>query len=278
MGGTENPLSDQVPWLLAIAAVSTLVLVWWELRSRNPLLPVSLYRRGPFVATIVANVCLGAVLMVAMVNVPVVVALTENPDRASSISAIMLAPFTVAIATASLVADTISRRFGHRMVMASGVALASLGCLLVSALLQGNVWNMIPGLIVGGMGIGLLLPALGTLPIQLAHASERGAAASSALMFRLLGMTVGVSTLTAIGVRRLQILAGRLDPIVREPDESTASYLNRQREFIVDHAIPLSVQVIQETFVAAAIIALAAGVPIYVLARFFREGDNLRHD
>jgi MFS family permease len=278
MGGTENPLSDQVPWLLAVAAISALVLAWWELRSRNPLLPVSLYRRGPFVATIVANVCLGAVLMVAMVNVPVVVALTENPDRASSISAIMLAPFTVAIAAASLAADTVSWRLGHRMVMGTGVVLACLGCLLIAILLQDSVWRMIPGLIVGGMGIGLLLPALGTLPIQLANAGERGAAASSALMFRLLGMTVGVSTLTAIGVRRLQILTGRLDPIVRKPDESTASYLNRQREFIVDHAIPLSVQVIQETFVAAAIIALTAGVPIYVLAKFFRDGDNLQHE
>src|SRR5690606_29536772 len=118
---------------------------------------------------------------------------------------------------------------------------------------QGNFWTLVPGLLIGGAGLGLLLPALGTLPIQLAGASERGAAASSALMFRLLGMTIGVSTLTALGVRRLQELTNRVEPIVRDPDESTASFLLRQREFIIEHAIPLSLQVIEETFLVAAV-------------------------
>jgi MFS family permease len=204
------------------------------------------------------------------VNVPVVVALTEATDDVGTTSAIMLAPFTIAIACASLLASATSRRVGQRMTMMLGIGLMVSGCLLVAALLgASNIWTITPGLLVTGIGIGLLLPALGTLPIQLAGHAERGAAASSALMFRLLGMTVGVSTLTALGVRRLQTLTGRLDPIVRETDESTASFLNRQREFIVDHAIPLSLQVIQETFVAAAVIALIAAIPINLLARYF---------
>ncbi len=268
MGGTENPLAAWVPLLLLTAVVSSVLLIAWELRSRFPLLPIALYRQKAFLATIVANLCIGAVLMVSMVNVPVVVALTENPDRVSTISAVMLAPFTIAIAVASLVAGTFSARLGSRWTLTSGIAAAALGCLLVGLLLvNDSVWSMIPGLVVGGFGLGLLLPALGTLPIQLAGDSERGAAASSALMFRLLGMTVGVSVLTALGVRRLQTLTGRLDPIVREADESTASFLVRQRDYIIDVAIPLSLQVIQETFVAAALIALVAVFPVWRLAR-----------
>jgi MFS family permease len=211
--------------------------------------------------------------MVSMVNVPVVVALTEESGNVSTVSAIMLAPFTIAIAAASLAAGQVARRLDERRTLTVGVAGAATGCLLVAVLLAtGNVWSMIPGLVVAGIGLGLLLPALGTLPIQLAGASERGAAASSALMFRLLGMTVGVSTLTALGVRRLQTLTGRLDPIVRETDESTASFLIRQRQFIIDDAIPLSFQVIQETFVAAALIALVAAVPISRLGHHLEQG------
>lgn len=270
MGGTENPLADQAPWLLSVAVVSTILLITWELRSRFPLLPISLYRKGPFLATIVANLCLGAVLMVTMVNVPVVVALTADSGSVSSLSAAMLAPFTAAIAAASLIAGKVSHRVGARATMSVGIALAVTGSILIAVLLDGdNIWTMTPGLLIGGAGIGLLLPALGTLPIQLAGAADRGAAASSALMFRLLGMTVGVSVLTALAVRRLQTLTGRLDRIVREPDESTALFLTRQREFIVDHAIPLSLQVIRETFLAAAVIALAAAIPIAMLARYF---------
>ncbi len=273
MGGTENPLADQIPWLLASAVISTILLIAWELRSRFPLLPITLYRQSSFLATIGANLCLGAVLMVSMVNVPVVVTLTEESGNVSTVSAIMLAPFTIAIAAASLAAGQVARRLDERRTLTVGVAGAATGCLLVAVLLAtGNVWSMIPGLVVAGIGLGLLLPALGTLPIQLAGASERGAAASSALMFRLLGMTVGVSTLTALGVRRLQTLTGRLDPIVRETDESTASFLIRQHQFIIDDAIPLSFQVIQETFVAAALIALVAAVPISRLDHHLEQG------
>ena len=269
MGGTENPLADRAPWLLGVAVVSTILLIAWERRSRYPLLPISLYRQGPFLATIVANLCLGGVLMVTMVNVPVVVALTADSGNVSSLSAAMLAPFTAAIAVASLIASKAARQIGARATMIVGISLAVAGSILIAVVLDGdNIWTMTPGLLIGGAGIGLLLPALGTLPIQLAGAANRGAAASSALMFRLLGMTVGVSILTALGVRRLQTLTGRLEPIVREPDESTALFLTRQREFIVDHAIPLSLQVIRETFLAAAVIALLAAIPIAMLARY----------
>jgi MFS family permease len=269
MGGTENPLSDWAPFLLAVAVISTILLFAWDLRSRYPLLPIMLYRQGPFLATIVANLCLGGVLMVTMVNVPVVVALTADSGNVSSLSAAMLAPFTAAIAVASLIASKAARQIGARATMIVGISLAVAGSILIAVVLDGdNIWTMTPGLLIGGAGIGLLLPALGTLPIQLAGAANRGAAASSALMFRLLGMTVGVSILTALGVRRLQTLTGRLEPIVREPDESTALFLTRQREFIVDHAIPLSLQVIRETFLAAAVIALLAAIPIAMLARY----------
>jgi len=268
MGGTENPLAAWVPLLLANAAASTVLVILWELRHRYPLLPIALYRRRAFLATIAANLCIGAVLMVSMVNVPVVVALTEEPNRVSTISAIMLAPFTIAIAAASLMTGNLAMRLGLRPTLNAGVVLSGIGCLLIAWLLDsGSVWSMIPGLVAAGFGLGMLLPALGTLPIVLAGASERGAAASSALMFRLLGMTVGVSVLTALGVRRLQILTGRLDPIVRDADESTASFLIRQRDYIIDVAIPLSLQVIQETFLAATLIALVAVIPVWSLAR-----------
>jgi len=274
MGGTENPLAAWVPLLLATAVVTTILLIGWELRSRFPLLPIALYRQKAFLATITVNLCIGAVLMVSMVNVPVVVALTENPNRVSTISAVMLAPFTVAIAAASLVAGNLAARFGSHRTLTAGIVSAAIGCLLIAVLLANDsVWSMIPGLVIAGLGLGLLLPALGTLPIQLARTAERGAASSSALMFRLLGMTVGVSVLTALGVRRLQTLTGRLDPIVREADESTASFLVRQRDYIIDVAIPLSLQVIQETFLAAALIALLAVIPVRKLAHHL--GDDL---
>ncbi len=271
LGGTENPLADRVPLLLGIAVTSLVALVFWELRATRPLLPVRLYRYGPYMATILANLCLGAVLMVAMVNVPIVVALGADRDRVGIESALLLAPFTIAVAAVSLLAGGVERGLGEGRAMLAGLALAAVGSFLVAPFAgEGNQLGMVWGLLVMGAGAGLLLPPLGSLPIQISASTERGSAAGSALMFRLLGMTVGISTLTAIGVRRLQVLTGRLEPVVREPDESTASFLLRQQQFIIDHAIPLSRQVVQETFLAAAAISIAGVLPVLVLVRYLR--------
>jgi MFS family permease len=275
MGGTHNPLASYIPLLLTVAVVAAIMLVLWERRTRTPLLPINLYRERPFRATIVANLCVGAVLMVTMVNIPVITALTSDGEDVAGLSALLLAPYTAAVAASSLLATRIGMRFGERRTLATGVLMAAAGAALV-ALLQdrSNHWTLLPGLIVGGLGTGLLLPALGTIPIMVAGARERGAAASSALMFRLLGMTVGVSALTSLAVRRLQSLSNQVEPITRAPDETTASFLARQQAFILDHAIPLSIQVVEETFLVAAVIALVMLIPLRTLGTFLdREID-----
>lgn len=270
MGGTPNPLADRIPALLAICLISTTALVIWERRATSPLLPVSLYRQRRFIASILGNAILGAVLMVSMVNVPVAVALLSTPDVASRTSAIMLAPFTLTIAMASFLTGNIVERLGPEWTSRLGILLVVTGCGVQYVLLIGDILpTMVPGLALSGFGIGMLLPPLGAVILGVSSASDRGAAASSALMFRLLGMTIGVSAMTAAGVHRLQVLTGRLDPIVQRTGESTASFLNRQRIFIEDHAIPLSVLVIRETFAAAAIVAATLVVPLVML----RESD-----
>lgn len=271
LGGTANPLAGQVPLLLGVAAVSAAALVWWERRIASPLLPVRLYRLATFRASIFANLGVGAVLMVAMVNVPVVVALGTARDETSMTSALLLAPFTAAIAVSSIGAARLARRMGEdRMVLAGTIVMAAGAVAVAPFAGDGSHAGMIPGLLVMGAGAGVLLPPLGTLPLQIASGAERGAAAASALMFRLLGMTVGISLLTASGVWRLQVLTGRLDPVVQEPGESTASFLVRQQQFIVDHAIPLSLQVVEETFLVAGAIGVLVLLPVAALRRYMR--------
>lgn len=272
MGGTPNPLASSIPTLLLTCLISTVALVIWERRTRAPLLPIALYRSMRFRGSIVANVLLGAVLMVSMVNIPVLVALLSAPEAVSPRSALLLAPFTITIAAASFVAGAVIARLGVRRSSRLAVSMVIAGSASLYLLLwDQSLLAMVPGLAIAGAGIGLLLPPLGAVVLETASAQERGAAASSALMFRLLGMTVGVSALTTIGIRRLQTLTERLDPVVQATGESTASFLNRQRVFIEDHAIPLSVQVIRETFLVASVIAALLFIPLSMLTE--RSGD-----
>ena len=63
-------------------------------------------------------------------------------------------------------------------------------------------------------------------------------------------------------MRRLQGLVGDLEAVTQAPGESTSEFLARQATLLYETVLPLSLQVVRETFVLAGIIALIALVPI----------------
>jgi len=124
-----------------------------------------------------------------------------------------------------------------------------------------EIW-MVPGLMIAGSGFGLVLAPIGATAIDAAPPPDRGVAAALTILFRLLGMTIGISALTAVGVRRLQSLSEGVEPVVRRAGETTAEFFVRQNQYIEEVAIPLSLRVVRETFLIAAIIAIIALAPV----------------
>lgn len=268
LGGTRNPLGAYLLPLLIGALVLGALLLWWERRANHPVLPLGLFRRRRFSAAMAANTVAGAALIVAMVDVPVVVALLVAPERISSVSALMLAPFTLLMAVLALVGGAISERMGERLTAGVGLVLVAIGYAVLWYGLRESVYlGMVPGLALAGAGFGLVIAPVGASAIDAAPSADRGIAAGLTLVFRLLGMTIGISGLTAIGVRRLQTLTGDLEEFPREAGESTAELLARQAQFLEERVIPLSIQVVRETFLLAGLLALVALVPVWFMRR-----------
>ncbi len=265
-GGTHNPLADYVVLLVLAGSALTLAFVLWQRRSHHPLVPIRLFEHRVIASALLGNLLIGAALIVTMVDVPVVVALLADPDRVSAVSAAILAPFTAAMAVLSLSGGRIAGRFGVRAAALTALVLVGVGYgLLWFGLRDDDYLRMVPGLVIAGMGFGLVIAPLGASVIDASPSGDRGTAASLTIVARLLGMTVGMSALTGYGVRRLQSLSERAEPIVREPDESTAEFIVRQSAFIESVAIPLSIRVVRETFLIAAVIALVAVAPIWLM-------------
>jgi hypothetical protein len=120
---------------------------------------------------------------------------------------------------------------------------------------------MLPGLIVAGAGFGLSFAPIGATAIDAAPEVDRGIASGMTLVFRLLGMTTGISFLTAIAVRRLQGLVGDLTMVVQAPGESTSDFLARQTAMLYETVLPISLQVARESFLVAGVIALLGIIP-----------------
>ncbi|CAA9583667.1 MAG: Multidrug efflux pump P55 [uncultured Thermomicrobiales bacterium] len=266
LGGTRNPLADYSLVLVVAAAAVLALFVWWERRARHPLLPLGLFRRPRFGAAMGANFVVGAALIVAMVDVPVVVALLVDPGQVSTVTGAMMAPFTLLMAALALGGGAIVASRGERWVAVVGLVLVAVGyALLWVGLRGGNLLGLLPGLVLAGAGFGLVVAPIGATAIDAAPPADRGIAAALTLVFRLLGMTVGISSLTALGVNRLQGLVGNLEEIVQLPSETTAEFFARQSAILYETVIPVSLQVVRETFLIAGVIALLALVPVWLM-------------
>lgn len=276
LGGTQNPLAAYLVPLLLGAVVFGACFVWWERRARTPLLPLALFKNRRFAAAIVANGIVGAALIVAMVDVPVMVALIVPQDEVSRISALMLAPFTLLMAALSFGGGVIAGRIGARWTATAGLVLVAAGYgLLWLNVTGGDFLRLIPGLTVAGAGFGLVVAPIGATAIDAAPPADRGIAAALTMVFRLLGMTIGISGLTAVAVQRLQSLVGGLEHIVQNPGESTGEFLGRQSEFLESTVLPLSLQVVRETFLIAGVIAILAIIPVIRIGSMTRRhGDQ----
>lgn len=268
LGGTRNPLAEYLPLLLVSGAVVLIAFVVWQAKARFPLLPPRLFRDRVFLAAMLANFVVGASLIAAMVDVPITVALLVEESRISTVSAFLLAPFTLLMALTSFLGGRAARSSGERSVAIGGLVSVAVGYgALWVGLRNEQYLGMIPGLVLAGAGFGLVVAPIGATAIDHAAESDRGAAAGLTILFRLLGMTIGISALTAFGISRLQGLSAGVDPILRGDDETTAEFFVRQNQFIQDVAIPLTVRVIRESFLIAAALAILAILPVKALKR-----------
>jgi MFS family permease len=275
LGGTQNPLAEFLVPLLAGAVLLGVCFIWWERRVGTPLMPLALFRNRRFAAAIAANGIVGAALIVAMVDVPVMVALIVPESQVSTVSALMLAPFTLFMALLSFGGGVIAGRFGARWTATTGLLLVAAGyALLWFTVSGGDFVRLIPGLTVAGAGFGLVVAPIGATAIDAAPPGDRGIAAALTMVFRLLGMTIGISGLTAVGVQRLQSLVGGLEQISQTPSETTAEFLARQTEFLESTVLPLSLQVVRETFLIAGVIALLALIPVMRIGALARRGRD----
>jgi hypothetical protein len=97
-----------------------------------------------------------------------------------------------------------------------------------------------------GIGLGLTMAPIAAAVINASPSEHRGTSSALVIIFRLVGMTVGVSGITTIGLRRMQLLSKQLMPA------------NASMADVARVGIEVAERVITDNFwIAAAITALA---------------------
>src|SRR5258708_17703014 len=115
----------------AIAGVLVLgVYVWRQLRRLEPLIPRELLRRRGFAGEPVANLLLGAALMVALVDVPLLGRLVFSLDLLGS--GLLLTQFLIGVPVGAVLGGFAGARFGPRIAATAGISLSGIAFLQMS--------------------------------------------------------------------------------------------------------------------------------------------------
>ncbi|MHB8509538.1 MAG: MFS transporter [Candidatus Dormibacteria bacterium] len=249
---------------LAAAAL----FAWRQVTVPNPLLPGELLRNRVFAGANLANLLVGAGLMVALVDVPIIGRGVYSLGQLGS--ALLLARFMFAIPIGAVVGGLVSSRVGYRATAFPGLVLAALAFLEMSQWGPGELnlhfygvreADVILGLC--GLGFGLVIAPIASAILDRSASVSHGIASSTVVVARSTGMLLGLSALSAFGLHRFRQLfeqgpALHLVPGSADLAAQTAAIEARFRSALL-------VEYHEVFMVTAAICLLAAAIVLFTL-------------
>ncbi len=224
--------------MLAAAAVILAAFLLNERRSRNPLLPLSIFRvKG--VAAADATWLIGMAGFFSMfffLTLYMQEVLGFSPIQAGA----AFLPVTACLALASGVSSQLFVRIGTRPVIVAGALLSAGGIYYLSRIpVHGSyVSDVLPGLVTMALGFGAVFVGVTTAANAGVPPDEAGLAAGLLSTSQQLGMALGLAVLSAIATARTHHL---LAAHATRPDALTSGY---QRALLACSALVLAAALI----------------------------------
>ncbi len=217
--------SNFIVTLAVIAAVCLTVFIFWELRSRDPIVRFRLLKHRTFAVGVALSAVMGIVLfgstvllplfMQELLGFPAVTAGVWNTPRGLATMAFM-----------PLAGILISRRWDMRRMLFFGALTAAAGLYGFSLLnLSAGPWNFVLPEAVMGLGFSFIFVPLATITVDPIPAEQMGYATSIIALMRNLGGGLGISAVTTLLARREQFHQDRLASHITPYSPLTATAL-----------------------------------------------------
>lgn len=207
-----------IPLVLVVAVLLGVAFVLWDRRRPGALVPASLVGNRRFSTMAITSGLVSVAVSVFFLSLTLMLQQTLHYSAVKT--AYILLPLAVLGMLTAPVGGKLVRKLGHKLA-AIGTALGGLGILLIVLMLNisHNPWILTPGLVVGGLGMGLTLASISTIAMRNIPMQQNGAASALLNTLRQVGSAIGgaavaiaVSTMTAHALSQFEAL--RLTMIV----------------------------------------------------------------
>ncbi len=188
------------------AVIAAIVFVIVELRSREPLIPLTLFRDRTFTLSVIASIATGLAMFGASVFLSQYMQLARGATPTEA--GLMTIPMIAGLLIASIGVGGLVTKYGHwKPYLIVGSLLLTAGSFLLSTIHYDTNFVLVSlYMFLLGSGVGMTMQNL-VLIVQNTISPERiGVASSGVTFFRSLGGTIGVSVMGAALAARVSEL------------------------------------------------------------------------
>jgi EmrB/QacA subfamily drug resistance transporter len=197
-GNGQGWSSPEIVTSLVAGTVLVTAFVFWELRTRTPMLPMRFFRNRTFAATNVASLLMffgmfGSIFLLAQFFQTVQ---GYSPFQAG----LRILPWTAMPIFVAPVAGALSDRIGGRPLMALGLALQAVGLGWMAAIVSATApyADFVAPFVISGIGMGLFFAPVANVVLSAVRPEEEGQASGANNAIRELGGVFGVAVLATV--------------------------------------------------------------------------------
>lgn len=201
-------------WMVGGAAALLIAFVLVELRAKEPIIPLTLFKNRTFTFAVIASISVG----VAMFGTSVFLAQYMQLARGATPtqSGLLTLPMIVGLMGSSIVIGQVISRTGKwKRYMVVGSILLTIGLVLMGTIRYDTNYIVLSiYMFVLGAGVGMIMQNLVLVVQNSVEPTQLGTASSSVTFFRSIGGTAGVSVMgSVLGTTVASMLTDKADAL-----------------------------------------------------------------
>ena len=197
-GNSAGWSSLEVVTALGAGLLLAIAFVAWELRAREPMVPMRFFRSNAFASGIASSFFFYAAMYGVLFFLPQFLQAAQGHGPLGA--GLRLLPWTATLFVVAPAAGNLLNRVGERPLVVSGLVLQALGMAWIGLIVTPELSyaQLVAPLILAGAGVSMAMPAAQNAVLSSVAATEIGKASGTFNTLRYLGGVFGIAVLVAV--------------------------------------------------------------------------------
>ena len=202
-GNDDGWSSSLIVGLLVVASALIVIFVVAELKQKEPMLDLNLFKRPAMTGVSLAAFAISASIFAMFLYLTLFI--QDDLGYGALASGVRFLPLTALAFIVAPVAGKLTVRVHARYMLGSGLLLIAAGLFTMGFTHANSTWTvLLPGFILAGVGIGAVNPVLASSAISVVPPERSGMASGANSTFRQVGIATGIAGLGSVFQSQLE--------------------------------------------------------------------------